>query len=216
MAKKLRVCSICGQKTVELSKDHVPPKSIFMEPRPKNSITVRACTRCNNGSSALDQKFGVYLSLHAANSNQIAEKLLKTSAMDTLNKNKKLTDNIIAGLRPAYLATESGVIYDKADVVLWDNEAYNSIIERTVRGLYFHHYKQVLGNKVGVTVCMLRKIPAELLEFMEFFAYNEIGHQGEFVYKYMRSEENPLYSMWIFQFYNSLFATGTTKPLASP
>ncbi len=40
MAKKKRIgmCSICGRENVEVTDDHVPPKTIFLKPRPNNEI----------------------------------------------------------------------------------------------------------------------------------------------------------------------------------
>ncbi len=36
---KIGVCSICGQED-ELTREHIPPKGIFLSPRPVNTITV--------------------------------------------------------------------------------------------------------------------------------------------------------------------------------
>jgi hypothetical protein len=61
MAKKskLGTCCICGKSGVKVTADHVPPKTIFLKPRPENTITVKACNKCNNGASDHDQNFSV-------------------------------------------------------------------------------------------------------------------------------------------------------------
>jgi len=38
------------------TKDHVPPKSFFPEPRPANLITVPSCKKCNSGA-AMDDNY---------------------------------------------------------------------------------------------------------------------------------------------------------------
>lgn len=81
-SKKIGICFICGKTDVVVTDDNVPPKNIFVKPRPINTITIEACEICNSGSSDSDQKFGVFLSLHAAESHEKADLLLRTKTMN--------------------------------------------------------------------------------------------------------------------------------------
>jgi hypothetical protein len=58
MAKKRKfgMCVFCGSETC-LTKDHVPPKSLFPKPRPDNLITVYSCDNCNLGTAKDDEYF---------------------------------------------------------------------------------------------------------------------------------------------------------------
>ena len=79
------LCALCGVNQAS-TRDHVPPKAIFPKPRPP-LITVPACFECNNSASDLDDLFKVYLSMHAAENNEIARQLL-------LRKLSELCDEI--------------------------------------------------------------------------------------------------------------------------
>lgn len=212
-SKKIGTCCICGSTDVLVTVDHVPTKTIFVKPRPKNTITVDACEECNGGASSHDQNFGVYVSMHAVTEHEKAEELFLTNTLATLNSNKKLKRHILSTAKPVYLTTKSGIIYDKAEAVLWDSESYNAVMERIVRGLYFNHYKEILGDKAKIKIYMFRAFPPKILENIAMFRHNEIGHKGELIYKYLRAEESPLHSIWLFQFYNSLFAGAWTTPV---
>jgi hypothetical protein len=176
-------------------------------------IDVPACDNCNGGSSVLDQRFGVYVSMHCAPFHESAAKLFCINTPATLDENKKLHRNIQAGLQPAHINYENGDIDEDAAILHWDNASFNSVIERTIRGLYFKHYGMILGNKATVTVQFYNEIPEKIISANPPLNHNEIGYDGEVIYKYMRNESNPLYSVWVLQFYSSLFAGGITKPI---
>jgi len=50
------ICAICGETVEDVTRDHIPPKSMFAV-KPSNLITVPACPKCNGGSSADDEYF---------------------------------------------------------------------------------------------------------------------------------------------------------------
>jgi len=173
-------------------------------------IDVPACDNCNGGSSELDQRFGVYLIMHGVYAHETAEEHFRTRILATLNKNKKLKRHILDGLKPVYSPSGEQI----CDLLLWDSVAYDAIMERTIRGLYFKHYQAILGNNATVSVQFYgNQIPERLIPGLPQFQHNEIGHDGEVVYKYLRDENNPFSSVWIFQFYKSLVAGGITKPI---
>ena len=212
-SNKIGTCCICGKPDVLVTDDHIPPKTIFPKPRPKNTITVAACERCNSGASDHDQSFSVFLSMMAATHHPQADLLFKTRTLTTLNSNKKLKRHILSTAEPVNLTSKSGIIYDTAVSTLWEFESFNSIIDRTIRGLYYYHFKEILGAKAKVEVNMINGISKDLSDSARRFQYNEIGHKGELIYKYFRVIESPLDSAWLFQFYNSLFVLGFTSPI---
>src|SRR6516162_4089252 len=52
---KNQECVFCRNQCLS-TRDHVPPKGLFAEPRPQNLITVPACRKCNEGAN-LDDEF---------------------------------------------------------------------------------------------------------------------------------------------------------------
>src|SRR5271165_919227 len=54
-----KTCVFCG--AIATTSDHVPPKNLFIPPRPTDLITVPACEICNGGTSTLDEEFRVFV-----------------------------------------------------------------------------------------------------------------------------------------------------------
>lgn len=211
--KDLGVCVICG-KNPAVTKDHIPPKGIFIKPRPNNLIRVPACTSCNNASSGLDERFRAYLGLHVSRSKDMFALLFSNEASKTLDHNLKLYREILTKMEPVYLTTPAGIIYDKGCRVPWDSEAHDAIVERTVRGLYYHHFNEILGDRVNIKIYWFRELTSEIVEMLTNLKLNSFG-KGEVIYRYGRAVDSPLSSLWIFQFYKSHWAGGitTTKSL---
>jgi len=201
------VCVICRLHEAT-TKDHVPPKGIFCTPRPANLIRVPACHRCNHGASRSDERVRVYLGLQVGSRNEAGAKFYK-QALQTLRHNRKLRNEILAGSEPTYLTTPAGVIYDRAFRLAWDSDAHDSIVERTIRGLYYHHFGDVLGNRVSVSVQWFASLT--IIEMSEDWSANVLG-TGECVYRFGRAIDSPLHSVWIFQFYQAHWAGGYTTP----
>ena len=56
------VCAYCGASG-NLTKDHVPPKNLFLTPRPSNLISVPACKVCHENTSKDDEYFRLKISM---------------------------------------------------------------------------------------------------------------------------------------------------------
>lgn len=110
------------------------------------------------------------------------------------------------------IATPSGIVLGKRTAVLWNSESHDSVIEKTIRGLYYHHYREILGDKIPIKVQWLYFLDGGLYEQTKHWPQNDIGN-GALIYKYGRAEEAPLHSFWIFQFYGSHWALGYTEPM---
>lgn len=98
MAKEL--CIYCNQRAAD-TRDHVPPKSVILEPYPPNLPTVPACAQYNHGfGKSTDTDFKLYLALMVAVSHSPSTKLFLASANRTLLKNKakleKIKNQVIA------------------------------------------------------------------------------------------------------------------------
>jgi hypothetical protein len=59
-------------------------------------------------------------------------------------------------MKPINLVTESGIYLGRAMAGLWDSEAHDKVIERTIRGLYYHHYGSILGDSAKIKVQWLK------------------------------------------------------------
>lgn len=211
--KQLALCALCGERDAA-TKDHVPPRGIFCPPRPSNLIRVPACRPCDSGTSRLDERFRVYLGLHVSRNTASGARLYE-EARRSLRHNQRLLKEVLASVRPAHLATEHGVIYERGFRVLWDSNAHDTIVEKTIRGLYYHHFNEILGARVKIDVYWFRSLSSDLIEMSQGWMERRFGH-GEFIYRFARAEESPLDSVWIFEFYGAHWAAGYTSPIERP
>lgn len=205
-----QLCVFCGIERAT-TRDHIPPKGIFVRPRPNNLITVPASEKCNGGSSALDERFIADLGIHVSNGTRAGKRLFAEQVMITLRHNNKLSRKVTGRIKPINFTTPEGTICGRGHIGEWDKEPHMKIIEKTIRGLYYHHYNQILDANYSVDTYFFDSLTEELQEISENWAFNSFG-DGDVIYKYTRAEENEeTSSVWLFQFYGSHWAGGQTK-----
>jgi hypothetical protein len=203
-------CAICGVAAAT-TRDHVPPKGIFAEPRPSDLVTVPACEACNADGSKYDETFRVHLSLQVGTETPATQRLRTNGATRTVASNRKLRRQVLESLEPTYLTTRGGIIIGKGYRGKWDSEAHDRVVERTTRGLYFHHFGEILGAKANVVVRWFAKLTPEMLEAASEYPQASIGGDA-LIYRYGRAVDGPLYSIWLFQFYGRHWAGVSTTP----
>lgn len=204
-----QLCAICGVQPAT-TRDHVPPRGIFPRPRP-NLITVPACFPCNNRGSSHDEAFRVYLNLHVGVEHPSSQVLFHNETLRTLRANRRLLREINAQSDPIWFTTPSGIVWGRGRRVLWNSNAHDAVVERTIRGLYFHHFNEILGERGSVKVQWLRSFPADVVEYMRACPIVSLG-DDQFVYRYGRAVDQPLSSLWLLNFYGKHYASGYTLP----
>ena len=205
-----KLCAICG-KMPATTLDHIPPKGIFPKPRPR-LITVPACSSCNQESSKYDESFMVYLSLHVGMDSPESKRLWERHAIKTVKHNRRLRNRLVTTMRPVYLRSPGGIITGPQMGSPWDDEAHDRVVERMIRGLYFYHFGEILGERVLCKVQWLQEIDKAIYEMFEPLQQNAIGN-SQVLYRYGRACDEPLGSIWLFQFYNRHWASRYTQPV---
>lgn len=207
---KTIVCAICGKREAT-TVDHVPPKGLFPKPWPSDLITVPACGSCNNGASVDDEKFRVYMAMQIAGGHPDAKRLWKQHALATLRYNKKLLREVMRGMGRVEVRTEAGLYLGTRTTYLFPMQTYHRVMERTVRGLYYHCYGEVLGDGIRWDFSFYPTLDPILVSLSELWARGSIGN-GVVQYRYCRALEEPSNTAWLFQFYNAHWAWVTTDP----
>jgi hypothetical protein len=96
----------------------------------------------------------------------------------------------------------------------WDSDAHDAVVERTIRGLYDHHFGEILGDRASITVHRFRSLTPDMIAMSEGWSANVLG-TGDCIYRFGRAIDSPLDSVWIFQFYNAHWAGGYTTPVST-
>jgi hypothetical protein len=203
------LCAICGERD-GTTRDHVPPKAIFPKPRPNNLVTVPACLECNNGASDNDDLFKVFLSLQAAGNNEIARKLFQEKTVRTLKRNQSLLALILEEAKELQIINNQGNIETRTGI-LWNSAAHDAVMERTIRGLYFHHSGSPIPIDTNLAVQWLHGVPEEILPSLHLFNEVVLG-DDQVTYKYIIYGDDPRHSLWLFDFYGAHWASGHTSP----
>ena len=156
--KRKKLCVYCGENDADTT-DHVPPKSILLDPYPPNLPTVPACSSCNHGFGRdFDEKIKIYLAtLLVANSqsdcrHHSVEKLL-SSAKRTLSNNNKLKNQLKTNIGPLV----NGKHFVK--IPIEDRVQHRKFLERVVKGLFYHQYERVIPKEYVVDVFDLMDKP---------------------------------------------------------
>lgn len=203
-----KICAICGISEATTS-DHLPPKGIFPKPRPSNLITVPSCVECNNSASDLDEAFRLYLALHVGDLEDKITAAYFHEALRTYQHNKKLQREILGSAQPVEFKTPAGIYLGQGMKVLWNSKAHDAVIERIVRGLYFHHFCEVLPSDTNVSPKWFNNPDNEFLKTLSGLKKNVVGN-NQFIYLYSRAEEHPAASVWYFEFYGRHWAGAHT------
>jgi hypothetical protein len=203
------LCAICGERD-GTTRDHVPPKAIFPKPRPNNLVTVPACLECNNGASDNDDLFKVFLSLQAAGNNEIARRLFQEKTVRTLKRNQSLLALILEEAKELQIINNQGNIETRTGI-LWNSAAHDAVMERTIRGLYFHHSGSPIPIDTNLAVQWLHGVPEEILPSLHLFNEVVLG-DDQVTYKYIIYGDDPRHSLWLFDFYGAHWASGHTSP----
>lgn len=133
-----QVCIYCGSSDLRLTRDHIPPKCLFLRPRPQ-LITVPACHPCNDSFKRDDEYFRLAVISEAVYRNEEATRLWRGRVMPRIGGG--LRGNLIARMRNVEMRTPAGVITGRATAIHFDVPRVNRVVKRIVKGLTWHHYQ---------------------------------------------------------------------------
>jgi hypothetical protein len=182
---------------------------------------VPSCFDCNN-SFADDENY-VRTILASARLNDIpnspVEKIWNQKVQRSLQKNSKVLKEIYKSFQ--LVDVYHGPIYlGKRPAFPWDRKKGNRVISKIVKGLFYFENKRSLPNDFVVKIFLSPneddRIPNELKELICTSEIKQIG-EGVFKYRTVHIKEDPNYSVWVLNFYDSYlnFICLTWKKLKS-
>jgi hypothetical protein len=214
------ICSICGQEA-ELTREHIPPKGIFISPRPKNTITVFSCKKCNHDTELDDEYFRFWVTAGAHPNSKLAavwkNKVVGSSFKRSpalLKKiqddHKKLLDHHASTPLKTY---ENEIVPDELlhRCYMVDAKRIERVACKIVKGLYFHHFSKPLPHDVDLTVSN-EPIQLEILTKIIKARKGLVGGEdGEFIYWFKFDDIEPYFSRWVLFFYLQNYLRVETK-----
>lgn len=220
-SRKKGVCTYCGARGM-ITRDHVPPKSLFAAPRPA-LITVPACLDCHGPTNKDDEYFRSVLSLRDTANTPDAE-AAREGFLRSLQRVDQagLKRAFLSGVRQVRVRTPAGIHLGTRGVYDVELERLDRVISRTIRGLYFHHHKVRLPPDAKVTSwaedglhdldwsgkAALQKFLVPLGQAAEHI----VGNAETFRYRFVLAADAKYASAWLLTVYNSTNFIGLTIP----
>jgi hypothetical protein len=219
MGKKNRVrgtvgvCTYCG-KTAPLTPDHVPPKNLFLSPRPSNLITVPSCEICNGGASKDDEYFKTMIVLRQDVANNSQASRILGGVMSSLGKpeRKGFTQSILNSMTRVPVFTESGLYMQQLGAMNVSLSRVRRVLNRTVRGLFFEERKERLPTDCLVESYPDARLPdPRVMSLLMSQPPKTIG-DSVFSYRVLFAEDERYGSAWLLTFYGVVRIVSLTLP----
>jgi hypothetical protein len=214
------VCVLCGERPAT-SKEHIPPKSIFLE-SPKEYLSVPACDKCNNSTKLEDE----YLRQVMAGAGWTEEALkvwrqkVKPKFLDHTGTRIGLRNSLARG---SIAVPNVGRV--NVDILKADAARIQTSVRKMVWGLYWFHTGRIRPPGETFEVFMLNV--AQVTPYLrDSENARTIAQTGVGVYRdalvcrsfFYRAGITPENSLWYFVFYrqNVLIAYTGTEAVAPP
>jgi len=195
-------CYLCGTED-NLTRDHVPPKNLFLNPLPDNLITLPCCKKCNSSFSKDDEAFRLWVSTSAFAS-PTAKKIWDEKIAPSFQKrNHQLAKNIQEYIGTKILETPIGKV-EFPTFSIPQNRVVNYLI-RLTKGLLRHHYPNYDYSETPFLVNhILLSNEQEMIvlyKIINLMTYNELGN-GVFRYWHGFAVDSPESGIWVYTFYD--------------
>ena len=217
--KQKDICPLCG-KVKYLTREHIPPKNLFLKPRPKNTIAVWTCKPCN-ASYALDEEyFRICVCAGAQPGSEgyrLWDKKVENSTFQRSPALKQKLSNDMDMIQEYHKSHPLG--YHSGDSVPDELVPYilplemnriNRVVEKIVRCLYFKHFKSVLSPNSKILISHDSLNPSDV-EKINMKRMGWVGRAGEFIYWFGEEREDGSVE-WALLFYLLRHFRITVKP----
>lgn len=178
-------CYLCGSRN-NLTKDHLFPRSLFPDPKPKNLITLDCCRKCQDNYMADEEYFrNMLIASKDVYETNGGKKIWDTKVLRGLTRTRGIQKQTFEKLKTVELKTQAGLFIGKQKAFLIDKERFDKVLEKFVRGLHFLHtgFRVVSNDDVIVKWDLSEKSLTDLSEYHRYIQvtddFNDIvGYRG--------------------------------------
>jgi hypothetical protein len=137
-------CYLCG-KPNPTTRDHVPPKGFFPNPRPGNLITLPCCDACNKSYALDDEAMRVWLS-SGLGSSHAAEWITEHKIVPgIIERSPAFRAALLKQMEDIVIADEDGTRVEAVKFTM-DRERSDRFITRIAKGLQKHYFPDRDGH----------------------------------------------------------------------
>lgn len=193
------MCFICAEPIAhaDRTRDHVPPRNLFLPEDRENLITLPAHRACNESFGKDDEYFQLQVSARAYPHPKVRKlwgDLIPGSGpvMRGFHRPqaKGFKKSVLESLKPVDVFTDGGVYVGSGDVMLQDSQRLLRVVNRIARGIYAHRTGKVLPAAWPVKSDLMD--PSRVREFLDHLGirFHSVGN-GTFLYdlKHFQSDD---------------------------
>lgn len=218
---KIGRCAICGSDGRLLTRDHIPARNPWGDDNPDDPIVVNSCSICNHGMGPDEEYFRDRITMRAdvgdhPVANHVLEKVHRALARP---ERKSYLDDLWGGIRYRDFSTEGGIYLGKVATYNADLNILRRVVEKTVRGLHFHHFRRVVPVDYQLIVRTSEDLStsaaADWIEKVlpKIVSGRERSVGGDvFRYWYATPGGMPTASVWVLMYYDRLPFIGLIGP----
>lgn len=208
-------CVYCDHSR-DLTRDHIPPKSLYPKPMPCDLITVPCCYSCNQSFQKDDYLLRYVLTLTVGISENLAAEAVREKVIKDFERKEQeklrnaLGWHIYPDIHPTpyglYLGNTIGhnILFQRLD----------NVLGRIVKALYYFECKIKLSKNYhpySVPIYSL-KSSAFNKKIMYLLLHQDLQRKNDevFQYRFYLSRHTPYWSVWLLTFYKKwhfLYAT---------
>ncbi len=150
--KRRKLCVYC-RSPQDLTRDHIPPRSFFPKPRPKDLITVPCCSECHGEFTKDDEYLRNLLIFVDGNERHPAAVMLRDKGIRSLyDPNARgYTKSFFDHVSPGWVKYGNGMVAPGATITLEDARIEDFFIRMTV-GLFWVENDKYLPDDYNVEV----------------------------------------------------------------
>ncbi len=187
------VCIYCGLRPGS-SRDHIPSLGLFSKPAPSNLITVPSCSECNR-SFSIDEEYFRAILLYSHYGMQVPEEVWNRNERGLDRERSRLFDLLVDNLQ----VTETDLLTIEINVA---HNRMNTVLVKTLRGLYYHHFGQLLkeGDWSISRVGSIKEMSILAQRWLGTSVFTEIG-TSVFAYRFTEISGEDFSSLWQMNFY---------------
>lgn len=201
------ICALCGLSGI-VTREHVPPKCIFVKPRPQNTITVPVCEKCNHSYHLDDEYFRVLVSV-SPQPNAQQRKLWDDKVVgSSFTRSGGLRNHLLeisnkiheSAMKQPLLFDDGTPLSDELIPYVqgFEMDRINTVLEKIVKCLYFHHFKGCFDGEVEVdSSCDMPK--NKIVEIISKGSSGQVGFKNEFLYGFNEVVSGDL--VWLLVFF---------------
>ncbi len=218
-------CIYCGTRPAT-TRDHVPPKGLFPQPRPSGLVTVPCCEMCRKTQTLDDEYFIRMVAMRHDVDEHPAAKRTVEAVHRSFTKSRKqgFARALVKSVRYVDIHSKAGLYLGKAATYDVDLERLCGVIRRTTLGLFFEHLGERLPDDYRCEVYAIdgfatrdRETADNLRKLVEQALRGDVRVWGEKVFTawFQQVEGPPLATFWAFLVYSRVAFLAFTGPAAS-